>query len=151
MVRVEKMFEEVQSKLPGQPQFLLCVLPERKNSDLYGKVYLGTLKYDCLSEDEVGNFFGLLGPWKKKNLAEFGIVTQCIAPTRVNDQYLTNVLLKINAKVSIFLGVFLLVSFSPFTSFLALRMGLCAVCLVILFLLTIGSLWLNPLFCSLAG
>lgn len=43
MVRVEKMFEEVQSKLPGQPQFLLCLLPERKNSDLYGKVYLGTL------------------------------------------------------------------------------------------------------------
>jgi len=39
------------------------------------------------------------GPWKKKNLAEVGIVTQCIAPTRVNDQYLTNVLLKINAKV----------------------------------------------------
>ncbi|XP_038901423.1 protein argonaute 4-like [Benincasa hispida] len=74
MVRVEKMFEEVQSKLPGQPQFLLCLLPERKNSDLYG-------------------------PWKKKNLAEFGIVTQCIAPTRVNDQYLTNVLLKINAKL----------------------------------------------------
>ena len=39
------------------------------------------------------------GPWKKKCLAEFGIVTQCVAPTRVNDQYLTNVLLKINAKV----------------------------------------------------
>lgn len=30
---------------------------------------------------------------------EYGIVTQCIAPTRVNDQYLTNVLLKINAKL----------------------------------------------------
>ncbi|KAG6605852.1 Protein argonaute 4, partial [Cucurbita argyrosperma subsp. sororia] len=74
MVRVEKMFEEVQSKLPGQPQFLLCLLPERKNSDLYG-------------------------PWKRKNLAEYGIVTQCIAPMRVNDQYLTNVLLKINAKL----------------------------------------------------
>ncbi|GAB2285147.1 Protein argonaute-4 [Dionaea muscipula] len=74
LVRVEKMFEEVQNKLPGPPQFLLCLLPERKNSDLYG-------------------------PWKKKNLAEFGIVTQCIAPTRVNDQYLTNVLLKINAKL----------------------------------------------------
>ena len=42
----------------------------------------------------------LIGPWKKKNLSEFGIVTQCIAPLRVNDQYLTNVLLKINAKVS---------------------------------------------------
>jgi eukaryotic translation initiation factor 2C len=43
------------------------------------------------------------GPWKKKCLAgEFGIVTQCVAPSsrvRVNDQYLTNLLLKINAKV----------------------------------------------------
>ncbi|XP_034688176.1 protein argonaute 4-like [Vitis riparia] len=74
IVRVEKMFEEIQSKLPGAPQFLLCLLPERKNSDLYG-------------------------PWKRKNLSEYGIVTQCIAPTRVNDQYLTNVLLKINAKL----------------------------------------------------
>ncbi|XP_030520851.1 protein argonaute 4-like [Rhodamnia argentea] len=74
VVRVEKMFEEIQSKLPGAPQFLLCLLPERKNSDLYG-------------------------PWKKKNLAEHGIVTQCIAPMKVNDQYLTNVLLKINAKL----------------------------------------------------
>lgn len=36
VVRVEKMFELVQSKLPGAPQFLLCLLPERKNSDLYG-------------------------------------------------------------------------------------------------------------------
>ena len=43
------------------------------------------------------------GPLKKKCLAEFGIVTQCVAPTRVNDQYLTNVLLKINAKVCFFL------------------------------------------------
>lgn len=74
VVRVEKMFENMMSKLPGAPKFLLCLLPERKNSDVYG-------------------------PWKKKNLAEFGIVTQCIAPQRVNDQYLTNVLLKINAKL----------------------------------------------------
>ena len=36
LVRVEKMFESIQSKLPGAPQFLLCLLPERKNSDLYG-------------------------------------------------------------------------------------------------------------------
>ena len=34
-----------------------------------------------------------------KSLAGFGIVTQCMAPTKVNDQYVTNVLLKINAKV----------------------------------------------------
>ncbi|KAM6576742.1 hypothetical protein CsatB_028579 [Cannabis sativa] len=74
VVRVEKMFDEIQSKLPGAPDFLLCLLPERKNCDLYG-------------------------PWKKKNLSEFGIVTQCIAPQRVNDQYITNVLLKINAKL----------------------------------------------------
>lgn len=75
MVRVEKMFENVQSKLPGPPKFLLCLLPERKNCDIYG-------------------------PWKRKNLADFGVVTQCLAPGRVNDQYLTNLLLKINAKVS---------------------------------------------------
>ncbi|KAJ0238727.1 Protein argonaute 9 [Hirschfeldia incana] len=74
-IRVEKMFEQIQSKLPGKPKFLLCILAERKNSNVYG-------------------------PWKKKNLSELGIVTQCIAPTpRINDQYLTNVLLKINAKL----------------------------------------------------
>ncbi|CAM8969562.1 hypothetical protein QQ045_003373 [Rhodiola kirilowii] len=74
VARVEKMFEEIQSKLPGAPKFLLCMLPERKNSELYG-------------------------PWKRKNLAEYGIVTQCMSPMRVNDQYLTNILLKINAKL----------------------------------------------------
>lgn len=36
IVRVEKMFEEIQAKLPGAPKFLLCLLPERKNCDLYG-------------------------------------------------------------------------------------------------------------------
>nr|XP_018674223.1 PREDICTED: protein argonaute 4B-like [Musa acuminata subsp. malaccensis]XP_018674224.1 PREDICTED: protein argonaute 4B-like [Musa acuminata subsp. malaccensis] len=74
VARVDDMFQQIKKKLPGAPQFLLCLLPERKNSDIYG-------------------------PWKRKCLAEFGIVTQCIAPTRVNDQYLTNVLLKINAKL----------------------------------------------------
>ncbi|KAF5187030.1 argonaute 4B [Thalictrum thalictroides] len=74
VVRVEQMFEQIQAKLPSSPRFLLCLLPERKTSTLYG-------------------------PWKRKNLAEFGILTQCIAPQRVNDQYLTNVLLKINAKL----------------------------------------------------
>ncbi|KAJ0978051.1 hypothetical protein J5N97_013525 [Dioscorea zingiberensis] len=74
IARVENMFEQVKSKLPGAPRFLLCLLAERKNSAIYG-------------------------PWKRKCLAEFGIVTQCMAPTRVNDQYLTNVLLKINAKL----------------------------------------------------
>ncbi|PWA63590.1 PAZ domain-containing protein [Artemisia annua] len=39
-----------------------------------------------------------IGPWKRKCLVDFGIIIQCIATTRINDQYLTNLLLKINAK-----------------------------------------------------
>ncbi|KAL6130207.1 hypothetical protein ACLB2K_068588 [Fragaria x ananassa] len=74
LTRVEKMFEYIKSKLPGPPKFLLCMLSERKNSDIYG-------------------------PWKRKCLSEVGTVTQCVAPTKVNDQYITNVLLKINAKL----------------------------------------------------
>ncbi|XP_057488619.1 protein argonaute 16-like [Actinidia eriantha] len=74
VVRVDRMFENILAKLPGPPQFLLCVLPERKTSEIYG-------------------------PWKKKSLSEFGIATQCISPTKINDQYLTNVLLKINSKL----------------------------------------------------
>ncbi|WOL14713.1 protein argonaute 4B-like [Canna indica] len=74
VARVDDIFQQIKKRLPGAPRFLLCLLSERKNSDVYG-------------------------PWKRKCLSEFGIVTQCIAPTRVNDQYLTNVLLKINAKL----------------------------------------------------
>ncbi|KAI3845014.1 hypothetical protein MKW92_027683 [Papaver armeniacum] len=74
IARVEAMFEQIKQKLPGPPEFLLCALAERKNSDVYG-------------------------PWKKKCLSEAGIVTQCICPMKVNDQYLTNVLLKINTKL----------------------------------------------------
>ncbi|KAJ6319503.1 hypothetical protein OIU78_015011 [Salix suchowensis] len=72
--RVERMFELIREKLPGPPEFILCVLAERKNSDIYG-------------------------PWKKRSLSDFGIVTQCMSPTKINDQYLTNVLLKINSKL----------------------------------------------------
>lgn len=39
-IRVEKMFEQIQSKLPGKPKFLLCILAERKNSHVYGKIIL---------------------------------------------------------------------------------------------------------------
>ncbi|KAI3969697.1 hypothetical protein MKX01_020258 [Papaver californicum] len=74
IARVEMMFEQIKQKLPGPPEFLLCALAKRKNSDVYG-------------------------PWKKKCLSEAGIVTQCICPTKINDQYLTNVLLKINTKL----------------------------------------------------
>uniref|UniRef100_A0A2P2J0B2 Piwi domain-containing protein n=1 Tax=Rhizophora mucronata TaxID=61149 RepID=A0A2P2J0B2_RHIMU len=76
VARVERMFELVVEKLGNktQPKLILCVLPERKNSDIYG-------------------------PWKKKSLSDYGIATQCISPSKINDQYLTNVLLKINSKL----------------------------------------------------
>lgn len=74
VIRVEKMFERLMTKLPDPPEFLLCVLAERKNSDIYG-------------------------PWKKKCLCSLGIVTQCISPIKINEQYLTNILLKINSKL----------------------------------------------------
>ncbi|EYU42875.1 hypothetical protein ABFS82_13G013200 [Erythranthe guttata] len=74
VTRVEKMVEHITATLPGPPEFLLCVLPERKNCDLYG-------------------------PWKRKCLCNLGIVTQCVSPIKINDQYLTNVLLKMNSKL----------------------------------------------------
>lgn len=38
IARVERMFERIREKLPGPPNFILCVLSERKNSDIYGMV-----------------------------------------------------------------------------------------------------------------
>ncbi|CAL9761195.1 unnamed protein product [Musa acuminata subsp. burmannicoides] len=76
IVRVEKMFKKIEAKFTGPPRFILCVLPEKKTCDIYG-------------------------PWKRKSLYQFGIVTQCIVPPKnIKDHYLTNVLLKINSKLS---------------------------------------------------
>lgn len=72
--RVEKMIATMKLKFPDPPHFILCILPERKTSDIYG-------------------------PWKKICLTEEGIHTQCICPIKISDQYLTNVLLKINSKL----------------------------------------------------
>ncbi|KQK03877.2 hypothetical protein BRADI_2g10360v3, partial [Brachypodium distachyon] len=45
----------------------------------------------------------IYGPWKRRCLADHGIVTQCLVPpANIKDQYLTNVLLKINAKMICF-------------------------------------------------
>lgn len=43
----------------------------------------------------------LVRAWKRVCLADYGIVTQCLGPppSNINDQYLTNLLLKINAKL----------------------------------------------------
>jgi eukaryotic translation initiation factor 2C len=98
--RVERMFEKIKANLPGT-QFILCVLPERKNCDIYGNVMPSSF-YAVIYLFMHLNFYNYVeGPWKKKNLHEEGIVTQCIAPSpKMNDQYFTNVL-KINAKVYI--------------------------------------------------
>lgn len=72
--RVDNMFQQLKERLPAPPQFLLCLLSDRKNSEIYG-------------------------PWKRKCLTMFGIINQCLAPMRVDDNYLGNVLLKINAKL----------------------------------------------------
>lgn len=49
VARVEKMFEQIKEKLPGPPEFILCVLAERKNSDIYGMAlqYFNLLKGQC--------------------------------------------------------------------------------------------------------
>ncbi|KAK1670109.1 hypothetical protein QYE76_058269 [Lolium multiflorum] len=50
------------------------------------------------SDFSTANDCQLQGPWKRKCTIQFMIVTQFVAPSRVNDQYLTNVVLKINVK-----------------------------------------------------
>ncbi|KAL8514052.1 hypothetical protein ACS0TY_013239 [Phlomoides rotata] len=70
--RVNKMYEKITLKLSGPPDFILCLLPSR-NCDIYG-------------------------PWKQKTLS-VGIVTQCLLPRPADTQYMTNLLLKINAKL----------------------------------------------------
>ncbi|CAK8568369.1 unnamed protein product [Lathyrus sativus] len=77
--RVSAMYEIIKAKLPGPPlhppaQLLLCILPVKKICEIYG-------------------------PWKRRCLVNEGIATQCIAPTKINDNYVTNVLLKINVKL----------------------------------------------------
>ncbi|CAL4976789.1 unnamed protein product [Urochloa decumbens] len=75
--RVDDMFAQLKRRFPDhRPAFLLCVLPERKNCSIYG-------------------------PWKRACLADFGTIMQCLGPPpkKINDQYLTNMLLKINAKL----------------------------------------------------
>jgi eukaryotic translation initiation factor 2C len=108
--RVDDMLDQIKRRFPDhRPTFLLCVLPERKNCDIYGLLlYILGLQipngivitaYPRVSGCLLLSF--LLGPWKRVCLADFGIVTQCLGPppSNINDQYLTNLLLKINAKV----------------------------------------------------
>lgn len=74
--RVDELIGQLKSKCTTRkPKLLLCLLPERKVSDLYA-------------------------PIKRICETRVGIITQCIVPPRpLKDQYLTNVALKINAKL----------------------------------------------------
>ncbi|XP_019246290.1 PREDICTED: protein argonaute 4B-like [Nicotiana attenuata] len=73
-VRVDLMFEQIISKFcKDPPRFILCFLPTK--------------------------FSALYGPWKKKCLVDFGIRHQCIAMNRVDEAYLANVILKMNARL----------------------------------------------------
>lgn len=72
--RVNGMIERLKQQLKAPPDFMLCILPIRKTCDLYG-------------------------PFKKVVQTKLAITTQCLAPPKtLNDQFLTNLALKINAK-----------------------------------------------------
>lgn len=44
--RVEDMFQQVKQNLPGAPKLLLCILAERKSSDIYDFVtFLSLFSY----------------------------------------------------------------------------------------------------------
>ncbi|KAG6402000.1 hypothetical protein SASPL_138868 [Salvia splendens] len=74
-VRVDMMFQQLQSRFKQRPpKFIICLLSDKKFSDLYG-------------------------PWKRKTLIEFGIQNQCLSTNKIDELYLINVLLKINMKL----------------------------------------------------
>ncbi|KAH6808549.1 hypothetical protein C2S51_000305 [Perilla frutescens var. frutescens] len=74
-VRVDMMFQQLQSRCKQHPpKFIICLLADKKFSDLYG-------------------------PWKRKTLIEFGILNQCLSSSKIDELYLINVLLKINMKL----------------------------------------------------
>ena len=39
VARVDKMFEQIQAKVQGPPEFILCVIP-KKGSDIYGMAFV---------------------------------------------------------------------------------------------------------------
>lgn len=45
VVRVDRMIEKIIGKLPRAPQFLLCILPEKKTSELYGSAFFFWVTY----------------------------------------------------------------------------------------------------------
>ncbi|KAL7138848.1 hypothetical protein ABFS83_09G009600 [Erythranthe nasuta] len=74
-VRVEVMFQQIKSRFQqNPPRFILCLLSDKKFCDLYG-------------------------PWKKKTIVEFGILDQCVSSNKIDEKYLMNLMLKINAKL----------------------------------------------------
>ncbi|KAG7012021.1 Protein argonaute 16, partial [Cucurbita argyrosperma subsp. argyrosperma] len=94
--RVENMFEQTTftfKKIPGRSVHV-TLAPLTLHFCPHFILLIGLFS--------INSFFLFLyivkGPWKKC-LCDFEIVTQCISPTKINDQYITNVLLKINSKL----------------------------------------------------
>jgi hypothetical protein len=66
------MFELIREKLPGPPEFILCVLAERKNSDIYG-MDLSSFLDPSLSSQHPLSFVGV-GSFKLFNQFEFPLI-----------------------------------------------------------------------------
>ena len=43
---MERMLSQMKSRIPSPPQFFLCILPQRKNNDLYGDCVILVLMND---------------------------------------------------------------------------------------------------------
>ena len=59
--RVENMFEQMMAKMSDAPMFILCVLPEKKNSNIYGLIFFPHILFS-LDPDHSCN---MLSVWKR--------------------------------------------------------------------------------------
>lgn len=76
LARVERMFELIREKLPGPPEFILCVLAERKNSDIYG-MDLSSFLDPSLSSQHPLSFVGV---------SSFKLFNQFVFPLILKDR-----------------------------------------------------------------
>lgn len=55
VARVEKMFDQLLAKFTRAPEFLLCILPDKKSCDLYGNSFYLYIK--CLTSKYFHTYF----------------------------------------------------------------------------------------------
>ena len=92
--RVEEMFKQILEATPSQLEIILCVLPKRKNSDIYVmtsfSAFISCWGFPFLQSYNQSMLFYIV----KSHGRRFA------SPANINSQYLTNLLLKINSKVN---------------------------------------------------